>query len=127
LIYTAFTHWEKFLANLHFIEHIPGRIKLYLANQGGMGDDLSHNPYISGNSRHLRRRMCQTPILHIWGGWAVHDRFAQGLGAPKTATYGRLGCILGCIARPVGPVAQLITLSFVGGVTPSQVHGISML
>jgi hypothetical protein len=49
LIYTIFTHWGKFLASLHFIEHIPGCIDLYLANQGGMGDDLSHDPYVSGN------------------------------------------------------------------------------
>jgi hypothetical protein len=65
LIYTAFTHWGKFLASLRFIEHIPGRIELYLANQGGMRDDLSHNPYVSGNLRRLHHRKCQTLILYI--------------------------------------------------------------
>lgn len=49
LIYTAFTHWWEFLASLRFIEYIPACIELYLANEGGMGDNLSHIPYVSGN------------------------------------------------------------------------------
>jgi hypothetical protein len=47
LIYTA--AFGEVPASLSFIECIPGCIELYLANQGGMGDDLSLDPYVSGN------------------------------------------------------------------------------
>jgi hypothetical protein len=49
LIYTAI-HWlRRVPASLFFDECIPECDVLYLANQGGMGDDLSHHPYVSGN------------------------------------------------------------------------------
>lgn len=53
------THWGV-LSSLSFIERIPQCIELYLANQGGMGDDLSHSPCVSGNLRPRHRQNCQT-------------------------------------------------------------------
>jgi hypothetical protein len=48
-IYTVAYSLGGVPSNLSFIERIPQCIELYLANQGGMGADLSHNPYVSGN------------------------------------------------------------------------------
>jgi hypothetical protein len=99
LIYTAAL--GEVPASLPFIEYIPGCIELYLANQGGMEDDLSHDPYVSGNLE-----ASALPKVSNVGSWrsGVVGQFVAGLCrgwcTPNAATYRKLGYILVCVARP---------------------------
>lgn len=76
--------------------------QLYLAswaNQGGMGDDLSHSPYVSGSFEALAlRKVSNVTDLWVWSGWAIRD---GGWCMPDAATYlwVRLHSRLRCPAR----------------------------
>jgi hypothetical protein len=81
-----------------------------------MGDDLSHDPWVSGNFEVLAPPKVSN--VKSWSSGVVGQSVTglrRGWGVPDAATYRLLGYIPHSVVRPAGPVAQSTAIVFVAG------------